>query len=156
MTQVRGLTSALASVAAGLLVASALAGCEGVTSPVAVCGVTFVQGGPGEPAALHTAHLGRPEADLPPAPPSSRIPPRNLALGVSVVSILVYVGKGCSHGLTVVVTHASRLRTVGLARARDGGIAAIALSPATNAQVHATVYAYSHGRPVGEVKLDFP
>lgn len=90
--------------------------------PLVVCGVTFVQGGHGEPAAVHTVRLGRTRPGMPSAPRSSELPPRNTYLGVSPLGTLVYLTSSCSHGLTVIITHASQLWTVGPARASGGGI----------------------------------
>ena len=146
----------LAFVAVGLLVFPAVAGCSGVTPPLVICGVTFVHGGPGEPAAVHTVYLGHPRRGMPPAPRHSELPPRNDQVGVGSVGTLISLSSDCSNGFTVIITHASQLWTAGVARASDGGIVAVAVAPATHAHFYVTIYAYRHGRPAGEVRFGSP
>jgi hypothetical protein len=69
---------------------------------------------------------------------------------------LINVTRSCSRGLTVIITHASQLWTVGLARASDGGITAIAIAPATHQHFEIDVYAYRHGSPAGQAQFNSP
>jgi hypothetical protein len=156
MTRCGGILRPAAVAAAALLVLPAAVGCGGQTQPLVICGVTFVQGGQGEPAGTHVVDLGPPRPGMPPAPRSSELPPRNGQVGVGSLGAVVSLGNSCSHGFTVIITHASQLWTVGVARASDGGIVAIAVAPATHEHFYVDVYAYRHGRPAGEARFGSP